>query len=101
MTSNYNYETGSMTNIIYSLKWKTLQRKRKRDRNQREMTFNVPYARTDIYNNSFITTTIRDWNKLTQATIQKYEIAVNEVKKFTELIRLENTNPWKLLYTPR
>ena len=126
MTSNYNYETGSMTNIINSLKWKTLQQKRKenrlillykglrgkvnipindlqgttaRDRNQREITFNVPYARTDIYNNSFITTTIRDWNKLPQATIQKSEIAVNEVKKFTELIRLENTNPWKLLYS--
>ena len=120
MTSNYNYETGSMTNIINSLKWKTLQQKRKenrllllykglrckakipindlqgttaRGRNQREITFNVPYARTDIYKNSFIPRTIRDWNKLPQATIiQKSENAVDEVKKCTELIRSENTS---------
>ena len=120
VTSNYNYETGSMTNIMNSLNWKTLQQRRienrlvllykglkgkakipindlhgtnARGRYQRDMTFNVPYARTDIYKNSFIPRTIRDWNKLPQATIQNSENAVDEVKKFTELIRSENTLP--------
>lgn len=120
VTSNYNYETGSMTNITNSLNWKTLQQRRienklvllykglkgkakirtndlqgttARGTNQKEMTFNVPYTRTDIYKNSFIPRTIRVWNKLSQATIQKSENAVDEVKKFTELIRSENTNP--------
>ena len=120
VTSNYNYETGSMTNIMNSLNWKTLQQRRienrlvllykglkgkakipindlhgtnARGRYQRDMTFNVPYARTDIYKNSFIPRTIRDWNKLPQTTIQKSENTVDEVKKITELIRSENTHP--------
>ena len=37
------------------------------------MTFQVPYAKTDIYKYSFFPNTIRDWNALPGAIISSAE----------------------------
>ena len=81
VTSNYNYETGSMTGILGQLKWESLKKRRKdnrpillykglkgkasvpiddlipktrRCRNKHSMAFETPMANTDVYNGSFI-----------------------------------------------
>ena len=109
VTNDYNYNPGSMTNILNSLKWKTLEKRREtnslmlfykglkgkaripledlerranRGRNQREMTFEVPYARTDAYKYSFIPKTVRAWNKLSYDIIRKAESGTDKVKTF-------------------
>ena len=100
MTGNYNFETGSMTNILEQLGWESLLKKRKgsklillfkrlkgrasipcddlqpsnsRIRNQHPMAFQVPYTRTDIYKYSFFPDTIRDWNALAAAIMSSAE----------------------------
>ena len=91
MTGNYTFETGSMTSTLEQLGWESLHKRRKGSklillfnglkgrasipcddfqppsrcsRNQQPMTFQVPYAKTDIYKYSFFPDTIRDWNAL-------------------------------------
>ena len=81
VTGNFNFETGSMTNILEQLGWESFHKGRKgsklillfkglkgrasipcddlqppnrRSRNQHSMAFQVPYARTDIYKYSFL-----------------------------------------------
>ena len=114
VTNNYKYEPGTVTDIMNSLKWKTLHRRREenslvlfykglkgkaaipvhdlqehysRGRNQREMTFNVPYARTESYMSSFLPKTIRLWNGLPQNLIHKAESANDQIKVFREELR--------------
>ncbi|MEL7079500.1 MAG: reverse transcriptase family protein, partial [Cyanobacteria bacterium J06582_2] len=116
VTKNYNYNPGSMTTILNSLKWKTLEKRREtnslilfykglkgkaripvdelvsranRGRNQREMMFEVPYARTDAYKNSFVPRTVRVWNKLPYEIITKAESSVDKVKNFSGQVKLK------------
>ena len=86
VTSNYCFETGSMTGILEKLKWESLK-KRRRDsrliflykglkgaasipaddlippircsRNHHSLTFQTPATRTDIYKGSFFPQTMR------------------------------------------
>ena len=87
MTGNYNFETGSMTSTLEQLGRESLHKRRKgsklillfkglegrasiphndlqppnrRSRNQHPMSFQVPYAKTDIYKYSFFPDTIWD-----------------------------------------
>ena len=80
VTSNYNYETWSMTGILRQLNWESLKQRRnenrllllykgpkgkasvptddlipktRRYRNQQSMTFQTPIANTDVYKGSF------------------------------------------------
>ena len=80
VTSNYSYETGSMTGILGQLKWGSLKKRRKdnrlillyiglkgkpsvptddlnpktrRGRNQHSMTFQTPTVNTDVYKCGF------------------------------------------------
>ena len=80
VTGNYNYETGSMTGILWQLKWEFLKKNRKdnrfvlpykdlkgkasvptdelipkirRCRNQHSTPFQTPIANTDVYKGSF------------------------------------------------
>ena len=76
VTGNYNYETGSMTDILGQLKWEYLKKRRKDNRlkllipktrccrNQHSMAFQTPIANTYVYKGSFFPQTIRDWNAL-------------------------------------
>ena len=112
-TSNYCFETGSMTGILKNLSWESLK-KRWRDsklillykglkgaasiptddlippirscRNH-SLAFQIPTARTDIYKGSFFPRTIRDWNALPDSVISSAEGAKDEVAKFTSLAR--------------
>ena len=114
VTSNNNYETGSMTGILGQLKWESLKKRRKdnrlillykglqvkpvyqtddlipktrRCRNQHSMAFQTPIATTDIYKGSFFPQTIRDWNALSDSLISFAEAAEDCVAKFTSLAR--------------
>ena len=114
MTGNYNSETGSMTSILEQLGWKSLHMRRKgsklvllfkglkgrasipcndlqppnrRSKNQHPMTFQVPYARTDIYKYSFFPDTIRDWNALPESIISPAESSEDPAARFTSLVR--------------
>ena len=102
VTSNYSFETGSMTGILENLKWESLKKRRrdirlillykglkgaaciptddfippiKRSRNHHSLTFQTPATRTDIYNGSFFPQTIRDWNALPDSIITSAERA--------------------------
>ena len=115
MTGNYNYETGSMTDILGQLKWESLKKRRKdnrlillykglkgktsvpaddlipktrRCRNQHSMAFQTPIASTDVYKGSFSPPqTIRDWNALPDSLISSAEDAEDCVTNFTSLVR--------------
>ena len=114
VSNNYNYEVGSMSNIMTTLKWKSLAKRReenslvllykglkgkavipthhlqvhdRRGRNQRDMSYRVPYARTDSYMNSFMPRTIRLWNNLPQESILQAERANDQIKAFREEVR--------------
>ena len=115
VTSNYNYETGSMTGILGQLKWESLKKRRKDNRliillykglkgkasvptydiipktrpcrNQHSMAFQTPIANTDVYKGSFFPQTIRDWNALPDSLISSREDAEDCVAKFTSLVR--------------
>ena len=114
VTSNYSFETGSMTGILENLKWESLK-KRRRDsklillckglkgavciptddlipaircsRNHHSLTFQNPATRTDIYKRSFFPQTIRDWNALPDSIITSAEGAEDGVARFTSLVR--------------
>ena len=114
VTSNYCFETGSMTGILQKLRWESLK-KRKRDnrlvllykgvkgaasiptddlitpirpcRNHHSLNFQTPTARTDIYKGSFFTQTIRDWNALPDLIISYTEGVEDGMAKFTSLVR--------------
>ena len=87
VTSNYSFETGSMTGILENLKWESLKKRRRGSklillckglkgavciptddlippircsRNHHSLTFQNPATRTDIYKRSFFPQTIRD-----------------------------------------
>ena len=120
VTSNYNYETGSMTGILGQLKWESLKKRRKdnrhillykglkgkasvptddlipktrRCRNQPSMAFQTPIANTDVYKGSFFPQTIRDWNALPDSLISSAEDAEDCVAKFTSLMRARDLFP--------
>ena len=113
VTSNYNYETGSMTGILGQLKCESLKKRRKDNRlillyqglkgkasvptddlipktrccrNQHSMAFQTPVANTDAYKGSFFPQTIRDWNALSDSLISSAETAEDCVAKFTSLV---------------
>ena len=119
-SSNYNYETGSMTGILVQLKWESLKKRRKdnrlillykglkgkasvptndlipktrRCRNQHSMAFQTPIANTDVYKGSFFPQTIRDWNALHDSLISSAEDAEDCVAKFTSLVRARDSFP--------
>ena len=114
ITNNFNYNPGSMSSIINTLKWKSLSERRmssslilfykglkgqariplenleiraNRGRSQREMTFEIPYARTDVYKYSFIPKTLRLWNKLPQSTISRAENGPNRIEIFARELK--------------
>ena len=114
MTGNYNFETGSMASILEQFGRESLHKRRKgsklillfkglkgrasipcddlqppnrRSRNQHPMTFQVPYARTDIYKYSFFPDDIRDWNALPAFIISSAESSEDPVARFTSLVR--------------
>ena len=114
VTGNYNFETGSMTNILEQLGWESLHKRRKGSklillfkglkgrasipcndhqppnrwgRNQHPMAFQVPYARTDIYKYSFFPDTVRDWNALPASIIYSAESSEVPVARFISLVR--------------
>ena len=120
ITSNYCFESGSMTGILEKLKWESLK-KRRRDsrlilsykglkgaasiptddlippigcsRNHHSMTFQTPAARTDIYKGSFFPQTVRDWNFLPDSIITSVEGEENGVARFTSLMRTRDLLP--------
>ena len=120
VTSNYIYETGSMTGILEQLKWESLKKRRKdsrlimlykglkgaasmptndlvppirHTRNHHSLAFQIPMAGTDIYKSSFFPQTIKDWNSLTDTLISTSERAVDSVTKFTSLVRARDYFP--------
>ena len=117
VTSNNNYETGSMTGILGQLKWESLKKRRKdnrlillykglkgkasvpiddlnpktrRCRNQHSLAFQTPIANTDVYKGSVFPQTIRDRNALPDSLISSAEDAEDCVAKFTSLVRARN-----------
>ena len=114
VTGNYNFETGSMIIILEQLGWEFLHKRSKGSklillfkdlkgrvsipyddllprnrcsRYQHPMTFQVPYARTDIYKYSFFPDTIRDWNALPESIISFAESSEDPVTRFISLVR--------------
>ena len=82
----YNYESGYMKSILNSLQWKSLKQRRKENSlilcykgpkgkagipindleicynhvgYQRDLTYIIPYAKSDIYRNSFVLKSVR------------------------------------------
>ena len=116
VTSNYVYETGSMTGILGQLKWESLKKRRKDNRlislykglkgtckariptddlipktshgrNQHSLAFQIPSVSKDVYKYSFFPQTIRDWNDLPESLISSSELSDDSVSKFTSLVR--------------
>ena len=113
VTSNYCFETGSMTGILEKLKWESLKKRRdsrlillykglnvaasiptdgliptiRRSRNHHSLTFQTLAVRTDIYKGSFFLQTIRDWNARPDLIITSAESAEDDVTRFTSLVR--------------
>ena len=106
VTSNYVYETGSMTDILGQLKWDSLKKRRndnrlivlykglkgrarvptddlipktRRGRNQNSLAFQKPSPNKDVYKNSFFPQTIRDWNELPESLISSFELSDDSV----------------------
>ena len=102
VTSNYCFETGSMTGILGKLKCESLKKRRRdsrlillytglkgaasiptddlvpparRCRNHHSLAFQTPAARTDIYKDSFFPRTIRNWNALPGSIVSTAESA--------------------------
>ena len=96
ISSNYNYEPNSMSNILQQLKLQSLTERRKQNRlillfkglynkacipldslmrpsrtsrSGHPLPFKTIYARTDAYKFSFIPDTITHWNKLSPSII--------------------------------
>ena len=53
--------------------------KTRRCRNQHSMAFQVPSAGKDVYTNSFLPRTIRDWNDLPDSLISSSELPDDSV----------------------
>ena len=112
--SDYSYEPGSMTNIMQRLQWKPLKTRRKharmtllykglkgmaniptkdliqqnnRTRNQHDLSFRIPYSRTDCYKHSFIPRTIRDWNALPQSVTASAEMSKTPISTFVNEVK--------------
>ena len=113
VTGNYNFETGSMANILEHLGWESLHKRHKggklillfkglkgrasipcddlqapnrHSRNWHPMASQVPYARTDIYKYNFFPDTIRDWNAFPASIISSAESSEDPVARFTSLV---------------
>ena len=111
--NNYSYEEGSMSEIMEILQWKPLKERRREDRlilfykgligqakipttdvcqnnrknrNRHNQQFYIPYARTDTLKYSFIPNTVRDWNTLDPAILEKSTNS-ETLTTFTDLIR--------------
>ena len=118
IASDYNYEPGSMTNILKKLQLPALKLRRRqnrlillfkglhskahiptenmkgpirRTRKMHNLHFNQIYASTDTYKYSFIPKTVRDWNQISQSILDSATLANDPVTKFSELVRLHNT----------
>ena len=114
ITNNYEYTPGSMTNILDSLDLPTLKDRRtqsrlilfykglqnmaniplddlespkRRLRNMHDQHFKQIYASTDVFKNSFVPRTIKDWNSLDQSVLTSADNSSNKIAKFTELVR--------------
>ena len=59
----------------------------KRNRNQHQMAFQVPYTRTGIYKYSFFLDGIRNWNALPASIISSAESSKDSIARFTSLVR--------------
>ena len=97
VTNNYNYHPGSMTSILHSLHWPTLETRRtvnrlivfhkiiyhqvateipqhylvnnRKTRHSHSVNIMQPQCNTKAYEFSFYPRTIRDWNKLPRDTV--------------------------------
>ena len=116
VTSNYSFETGSMTEILENLKWESLKKKRRdrrlillykglkgaaciptddlilpirRSRNHHSLTFQTTATRTDICKGSCFpqAVIVRDWNALPDSIITYAEGAEDGVASFTSWVR--------------
>ena len=113
VTGNYNYENGSMTDILEYLKWespknggdsrlillyKGLKGKAsmptddlippvKRCSNHHSLAFQVPIANTDSSKCSFFPQAIRDWNTLPDSLISSAKGGEDKVAKFAFPVR--------------
>ena len=103
-----------MTSIMNELGWKQLKQRRQENRlillhtglngyanipisdinqNKRKQRkghnhqFQIPHARTDIFKDSFIPKTLKDWNQLDPNILQKSTSAKDPTSTFAELIR--------------
>ena len=79
ITSNYNYEPGSMTTILKQTKLELLKERRKH-------YLRLP-AKTDILKFSFLLNTVKDWNLLPQDIINKIQSAEEPAKLFADIVR--------------
>ena len=104
VTSNYNYETESMTGILGQLKWESLKKRREEvlmvKPVYQQMTlspklgvveistlFQTPISNTDVNKGSFFPQTTRDWNALPDSLISAAGDAEDCVAMFTSLVR--------------
>ena len=111
--NNYSFEEGSMTSIMNELGWTKLKQSRQENRlillnkglngyanipisditqNKRKQRkghnhqFQIPHARTDIFKDSFIPKTLKDWNQLDPNILQKSTSDKDPTSTFAELI---------------
>ena len=61
--------------------------KTRRGRNQHSLAFQIPSASKDVYKYSFFPQTIRDWNDLPESLISSSALSDDSVSKFTSLVR--------------
>ena len=59
----------------------------RRGRNQHSLAFQIPSASKDVYQYSFFSQTIRDWNDLPESLISSSELSDDSVSKFTSLVK--------------
>ena len=110
VTSNYCFESRSMTGVLEKIKWESLKIRRrdsrwillykglkgaaripaddliptiKCNRNHHSLTFQTTSARTDIYKGLFFPQIIRDWNALPDSIFTSAEGAENLNQNFT------------------
>merc|ERR1711911_441542 len=61
-----------------------------RGRYQRDLTYIIPYAKTDIYKNSFVPKSVRQWNIHPQNLIQKAENGIDPIHTFAKEVRRDD-----------
>ena len=59
----------------------------RRTRHMHDKHINQIYASTDVFKQSFIPKTIRDWNQIDQNVLDLAASARDPITKFTELVR--------------